>query len=150
MSSTDINVSKEELSLYQEFNSALKKVIRMSRAKLPSNDVDLSQLGKRISLLCSTDETLLLEKCYPKMWDLRTPVIERNMEFFKDPEVEKKYMSKYIKKDDQEEYMKRMVRSLKKLGLLATKAEMSEVWDTLNVMVLISAKYIKMKKLYVK
>ncbi len=139
-SKEDRKKAKAKSNICNKFNRHVSQMLIMVGKKMP-NDPDIWFMRKRISLLIATSEEDLINRCYPKLYEMRTKILERDETFLTNEEIEKKYIAKYIKKDDNEEYMKDMVRTLRNLYIRGVKEEQELVWSKVSSMLELALEY---------
>lgn len=129
------------LKITDKFAKSMNKIMNMLDSKFPDGDVDLYVLKKRMALCHSISADMLISRCWNKIYEMRTYIMTRNEAYLLDDEVEAKLVSKYIKKDEREEWMKNMIKTLKGLWPKATPEEKELVWQNMLILLQASAEY---------
>lgn len=133
------------IKIIDKFNKAMNTIMRILDSKFPDGDVDMYLLKRRINLCNATSEEMIISRCWNKIYEMRTHIVNRNEEYLLSPDTEAKAIAKYVKDDERKDYMINMIKTLKSLWPLSTTAEKEVVWNNLAILLSASAEYMLLK-----
>lgn len=141
---------KELLKLIEvchEFNRLIKQILHLITKKMPK-DTNIACMKKKLTLLMNISEEDMILRCHEKLYEVKDKILANDEKFFMDGDTEKKVLYKYVKQDDNESYIKTMIKTLKLLYRQSSQEEKNIIWEKTNRMLALSLEYMILKGIY--
>lgn len=122
--------------IINSFNKEVSLVCKFCMKK-DKNNVDIEWINKIINTLKYENPKYIIEVCIEKLWDNREKIIERDEQFFKNNNVE----NKYISNDKNKEWIKGIIHVLRDLLFNMNENDKTYIWDRFSNMLELSIKY---------
>lgn len=121
--------------ILKDFHGALFNLINIAE-QIDSKNYHLAWVKRQMDLVRKIDKENIIKRMQDKMWDYRTEIVQRDINFFKNNQF-----SKYIKDDDNRPFMYSFLNMIKKKIDTLSEDEMSAIWDIINQLLLSCIEY---------
>ena len=132
MINTDDDIDKILLYFNREVSNICKLCVKKDK-----NNVDIEWIYKVVKTIKYENPKYLIEICIEKLWDNKDKIIERDENFFKYNNIEKKY----ILNDRNKEWVESLFTVLREILFNLDTDEKNYLWDRLNNMLELVIKY---------
>ena len=124
----------DKILLY--FNREVSNICKLC-VKKDKNNVDIEWIYKVVKTIKYENPKYLIEICIEKLWDNKDKIIERDENFFKYNNIEKKY----ILNDRNKEWVESLFTVLRGILFNLATDEKNYLWESLNNMLELVIKY---------
>jgi len=132
-----IDISEKEVDdIVSIFNREVSLVCKFC-IKRDKNNIDLEWIDKVVKTLKYENPRYIIEICLDKLWDNKEKIIERDENFFKDNNIEKKY----IPNDKNKEWLEGLIEILRHFLFSLDTPDKDFIWDRFNNMLEMAIKY---------
>jgi hypothetical protein len=130
------NKTTSELSnVAKNFNSNVSTLLKMINVKFGSN-MDVIRLLSLVNVTRTYDPLLIIDRCKDKIWAARDKIKEMDEKHF----IKKNY-SGYIKKDENQQFMRNLVSIITSVIPELKKEEKVAIWNIIQKMLVNVAEY---------
>lgn len=139
-----VDISEKEVDdIVSNFNKEVSLVCKFC-IKRDKNNIDLEWIDKVVKTLKYENPKYIVEICLDKLWDNKEKIIERDEKFFKDNNIEKKY----IPNDKNKEWLEGLIEILRNFLFSLSAPDKKFIWDRFNNMLELAIKYRIHKKYF--
>lgn len=118
-------------SVILNFNKTINKLLNLLSGKSKSDIevANLDRLKKRVNMLVSASESLLIERASPIFIDISEPILNKDEEFFMNTNVKEELKNNGFTLDKQDEYLFSLIDSIRKIYKNAPKNDKDIVFN---------------------
>lgn len=131
----DSKKQKELSDILQQFNRQVSRIFKIVDAIVP-DEPNVDWARRIIKIFRNENPPAVLEKCIDKLWDNKDHIMSRDVNFFKTCSFDK-----YIKKDENKEWLDRLIVLMRTRFFDLSKKEQNCIWECLGEMLKNVIKY---------
>ena len=135
----DLKKEKEINDIIAFFNRQVSNILKAIDSGYAGvkNNADFDRIRRIAKIARDEDPPCMLERCTEKLWDNREAIMTRNVDFLIKPEVAKKY----IKDDDNKEWLESVMEFVRNKHKDLGDAEIEYLWKCIDNMLQCVIKY---------
>lgn len=131
----DYKKQKELSDILQKFNRQVSRIFKIAEALVP-DEPNIDWVRRIVKICRNENPQLVLERCIDKFWEYKEFIINRDEQFFQTCSTDK-----YIKNDDNKEFLDRLVMLIRTKFKDLVKKEQNDIWVCLEEMLKNVIKY---------
>ena len=134
----DLKKEKEINDIIAFFNRQVSNVLKAIDSQPDvKNNPDFDRIKRIAKIARDEDPPCMLERCTEKLWDNREAIMNRNVDFL----IKKDVASKYIKNDENKEWLESIMDFIRTKHKELKKEDLEYLWKCIDNMLQSVIKY---------
>jgi hypothetical protein len=137
------NDERKNNRIIDNFNSEVSLLCKFCIIRDKDN-IDLIWIDKAVRTLKYENPKFIIELCLDKIWDNKEKIIERDEQFFKNNNIE----DKYIENEKNKEWLSGLINVLRHFLFNLNADDKDFIWERFNIMLELVIEYRIVKKYF--